>query len=77
MMYGGAGYLIAAAAGYLVLERSEKHKGMLQRIGRWVGVAIIVVSFVGLACAVQCGRGGWGMKRMGMCPLSGRTAPAP
>ena len=79
MMHGGAEFLITAAVGYLVLERAEQRKGSLQRIGRWVGGAIIVASLLGAACAVSYGlsRCPWGPgKAGGYCPMMGKpTAP--
>ncbi len=72
MMHEAAGLLISAAAGYLVLERADKHKGFLHRTGLVVGTAIVVASFLGLASVVTCSSGGWGsypMKRGGYCPM--------
>ena len=79
MMHGGAaGYLIAAAAGYLVLERSDRHKGSIRRIGQWVGGAIVVASLLAGACAIACGLFSCpmgGMKRGGYCPMVGKPMP--
>lgn len=47
-----AGFLLAAAVGYWVLERAENHKQGLRRVGRWVGGAIIAIAFVGAACRI-------------------------
>ncbi len=75
MSFGTGGLLIAAAAGYLVLERAEAHKKGLRQIGRWVGWIIILVSFGGVVCVMQrCAKGP--MMR-GYCPMSSKTAPAP
>ena len=41
-MHGSAGLLIAAAVGYLVIERADKHKGSLRRIGYLIGGLIVV-----------------------------------
>ena len=73
-MHAAAGLLIAAAAGYLVVERADKHKGSLRRIGYMVGGLIIVSSILGLACAISCKAGAWGygdmgMKKSGYCPM--------
>lgn len=75
MMHGAAGLLISAAAGYLVLERADKHKGFLHRTGLIVGTAIVVASFLGLACVVSCSGGGWScpMKKGGYCPMVSRA----
>lgn len=79
MMQGTGAYLIAAAVGFLVLERAEKHKGALQRIGRVVGVIIIAASLLTVICSFAYG---WkacpfGGKRMGgYCPLTSKMAPA-
>ena len=58
MMYGGhAGIgmlLLTSVAGYWVLERSSTHKGNLKRIGEVLGVAIIVMSILGVACQIWC-----------------------
>ena len=73
MVHEAAGLLIAAALGYLVVERADKHKGSLRRIGYMVGGVIIVSSILGLACAVSCKAGAWscnmGMKKSGYCPM--------
>ena len=72
-MQGAAGLLISAAAGYLVLERADKHKGSIRRIGYLVGTLIVMASIIGLACTVSCQATGWGssnmMKRGGYCPM--------
>lgn len=47
-----SGFLLAAAAGYWVLERAEQHKQGLRRVGRWLGAAIIVVALTGAACRI-------------------------
>ena len=57
--------LLAAVAGYWVLERAATHKGQLKRIGQTLGWLIIVVSVVGVICRVWCLVTG----RMGACPL--------
>ncbi len=73
MMFSGgvSGLLLAAAAGYWVLERAESHKRGLRRVGRWVGGAIIVVAIVGSACRIAWLAGG-------PCPwLSGNCSKTP
>ena len=78
-MYGGHGgaglLLLAAVAGYWVLERAETHKGSLRRAGRWIGWLIVISSFVGVACRVwflaACQPGkGW-------CPFVGKHGGDP
>ncbi len=76
MMHEAAGLLISAAAGYLVLERADKHKGFLHRTGLVVGTAIVVASFLGLACIVSSCSTGWAscpMKKGGFCPMMSKA----
>ena len=72
MLYGAGPLLFAAVAGYWVLERAEKHKGNLQRVGQVLGWAIILISLTGVACRVwssaTCASVGKG--RGGYCPMS-------
>jgi hypothetical protein len=77
MLYGIVGPLLAAAAGYWVLERAAGHKGQLHRVGQVVGATIIVVSLLSVAAAIwSCsggagwagGKGAW--KDGGMCPFT-------
>ena len=79
MMHGGAAaYLIAVAAGYLVLERSDRHKGSIRRIGQWVGGTIIVAGLLAAACSIACGMSYCpvgGTKRSGYCPMVGKPMP--
>jgi hypothetical protein len=79
---GGSGLLLlAAVAGYWVLERAERHKGLLKRVGQWVGGAIIVVSLVGVGCRVFCAAtcppGAMGMGAKGFCPFGFKAMPPP
>ena len=54
-MSSGVGMLLlAAVAGYWVLERADRHKGQLKRIGQVVGGIVIVVSLIGVTCRVFC-----------------------
>ena len=82
MSHGVWTLLLAAVAGYWVLERAETHKGDLRRVGKGLGWLIIIVSLVGVACTV------WRLAKykMGSCPLPmmgghclfpSQTAPAP
>ncbi len=88
MGHGSGVLLIAAAVGYLVLERADKHKNSLRRAGQLVGWSIIIVSFLSMLCGALCAGGGRGScDMMGMrgghrgktmCPFSGKSpAPAP
>ena len=52
MGYGGGMLLLAAVAGYWVLERAESHQGLLRKVGHFLGWLIIIVSFVGVAFTV-------------------------
>ena len=65
MVSGVGPLLIAAVAGYWVLERADTHKGRLRSLGRFLGGLIIVVSLVGVACRVWCMAAGG----MGYCPV--------
>ena len=72
--------ILGAIGGYWVLERSVKQKSFVRIVGQFVGLALIVVSFAGMACKIACVsggamcdlRGGNGKK---MCPYSARKAP--
>jgi len=70
MMYdhGLVGLLLAAVAGYWVLERASTHKGQLQKVGFAVGSLILVISFLGIICSVWCMKSG----TSGMCPFGGK-----
>ena len=77
MMYGHGlvGLLLAAVAGYWVLERASAHKGQLQKIGFFVGSFVIVLSFVGVICSIWC----FGTAKSWMCPFGkmGKGAYSP
>ena len=70
MMYGHGtvGFLLAAVAGYWVLERASNHKGQLQKVGFAVGSIVIVASLLGAICSVWC----MGTAKSGMCPFGGK-----
>ena len=76
-MHGAEGLLISAAAGYWVLERADKHKGAMRRIGYLVGTLIVVSSIIGFAYTVSCKTSGWGpygmMKKNTYCPMVGKA----
>jgi hypothetical protein len=55
MHYGVEGLLLTALGGYFVVERSAAQKGRVRKIGQLVGVAVIVLSFFGIACRVWYG----------------------
>ena len=44
--------LLAAVAGYWVLERAVSHRGQLQKVGQVLGAIVIVISLIGVACKV-------------------------
>ena len=76
MMHGMAALLLTTVAGYWVLERSQAHKGNLKKVGELLGVAIILLSLLGVIGAIWCpakpGMGGRG----GLCPFSfGKSYP--
>ena len=76
--------LIALAFGYKIFsESSANAKKSLKQLGRVIGIYIMVVSFIGSLCVLNCvirygnwncpfkGQGWSGMK---MCPITGPTA---
>ncbi len=84
MLYGIGGLLLAAVAGYWVLERAETHKGQLKKVGQFLGALIIVVSVLGIACGLWCmasGKMGYcpagGMGKGGFCPYGSKGVQAP
>ena len=78
MVHGMTGLLLTAVAGYWVLERSQEHKGNLKRVGQLLGVAIIVLSFLGLICAMWYPGKPGVMGKGGLCPFGfGKSYPAP
>ena len=75
MLHGVGELLITTAVGYWVLSRADDQKGEMRRIGRFLGVVIIVVSLVGLIGAAWNVVGGdaWcSMGKGGMCPFMGK-----
>ena len=73
MLHDSGTLLLAAAAGYWVLEQAQTQKKNLKRVGRFLGWTIIVVSLVGMACRI------WVAARscsMTMSP-GGRMCPFP
>lgn len=74
-MIGGSGMLLlAAAAGYWVLERSASHnKGNLKRVGQAVGWFVILVSLAGVACKVYS----LAACKGGYCPVHGGSTGKP
>ena len=79
MLYGAVPLLFAAVAGYWVLERADKHKGGLRRVGQVLGGIIILASVMGVACRVwsiaTCGPMGRGHK--GYCPMLSPQSSTP
>jgi hypothetical protein len=49
-----AAYLISMAVGYWVLTLAAKEKGANQKIGKWIGWIIIVISLFGPLCIGAC-----------------------
>lgn len=82
MGHGVAGLLLAAAAGYWVLTLAVKEKPNLKKIGQVVGLVIIVVSLVGVACKIYClttgcpTARGWMGKGGAACLFTGKAAPS-
>ena len=80
MIGATSGFLLAAAAGYWVLERAEQHKQGLRRVGRWLGGAIIVIALLGTTCLLTCSASGQTCPMMGAgkvgCPMTGSRAAA-
>lgn len=76
MAYGVGILLISTAVGYLVLERAEKHKGVLKRVGQLIGWLIIIASLAGAACRMWCpgGKGAWGGR---YCPFTRKASMSP
>ena len=76
MLHGVGELLITTAVGYWVLSRADDQKGEMRRIGRFLGVVIIVVSLVGLICAAWNAIGGDAWCSMGkgggLCPFMGK-----
>ena len=67
--HGTALLLFTAAVGYWVLERASSQKKNLKTVGQLVGAAIIVLSFMGVACKIYyLSKYGKGM----YCPTSFR-----
>jgi hypothetical protein len=65
MLYDSGMLLLTTVAGYWVLERAEAHKGELKRVGRIVGIAVMLLSLLGIVCQVYSNCGA--MK--GYCPV--------
>ncbi len=77
--------LIALGFGFKIFaEASSNNKKYVKRLGQFVGIVIMVTSFVvtlcAVSCAVQYGKGypmgkGW-MGSGKMCPITGATEQA-
>ena len=52
-MHGLGILLLAAVAGYWVLERATGRRGQLQKVGLMLGSIVIVVSLLGVACKAE------------------------
>ena len=77
-MYSSIGILLlAAVAGYFVLERASRQKGQLRQVGLLVGSVVIVVSLFGVGCKVWALTSGTlGCYAGKMCPYSFKRAPS-
>ena len=80
MTHGIGLLLLSAVAGYWVLERASSHKGELQRVGRLLGTIVIVMSLIGIGCAVASMASGMvgcnmGYGPMGKPAMAGRSCP--
>ena len=82
--------LVTMAIGYWVLTLSQKVERPLDKLGRFIGGFVLLVSFLGLLCSAICGicymrscrTGAMGaqgcsypMKKMG-CPFQASSSPA-
>ncbi len=67
--------LVAAAAGYWVLERSATQKKGLRGVGQWLGATIIIVSLVGAACHILSAAGcPLKSSKSGWCPYPSKAS---
>jgi hypothetical protein len=68
--------LIALGVGYWVLTLSRKEEAPLDKLGRFAGGLMMLVSFLGLLCAAICALwlGISCMRSSGMCPFGGRAS---
>jgi len=74
--------LIAAVAGYWLLERSIKQRGRMKPFGKLLSAFIITVSLIGVICQLTCvtSYGKFGNCRIGKgktgwsCPLAHKQA---
>ena len=76
-MLGVAILLLTAVAGYIVFERASARKGSVKKLGRVVGVAVIILSFLGVACRAYSGMSGscsFGGFYKGQCPYAAKAA---
>ncbi len=79
-MHSLAWLLITIAVGYWVLIVASKEKGGLKKLGKVLGIVIIVLSFLGVGCKLyyKCSGTGYFGKGMGFkCPISQRAAATP
>ena len=89
MMMGSHGsvpaLLVTAAVGYWVLTLAAKEKAGTKKLGHLVGLIIIAVSLMGVACKLYFQMNGgncppgkmWGKKGGMYCPMTGKQMPAP
>ncbi|OGX38020.1 MAG: hypothetical protein A3C53_08285 [Omnitrophica WOR_2 bacterium RIFCSPHIGHO2_02_FULL_68_15] len=67
--------LVSAAVGYWVVTQAEHQKAGVKKLGQYLGIAIILVSVIGVACKVYCITScppGGAMGKSAMCPMTGK-----
>ncbi len=85
MHYGVGMLLVAAVAGYWLLERALKQRGRMKQFGQLLSAFILTVSIVGVVCKLTyLSYGKYGCYRMGKgksgwsCPYTAKKAsPVP
>ena len=70
MIHGAGDLLISAAAGYWVLTQASNQKAQVKKLGQILGLIIILVSVVGIACKIYYLSGG-------QCPPGGKAMVCP
>ena len=81
--HGVAALLVTSAVGYWVLTLAAKEKEGTKKLGHLVGLIIIVVSLLGVACKiyyqVSACSGKYGMMGRGgmFCPFTGKSGSPP
>lgn len=70
---GIAPLFVAAAAGYWVVTQAEHQKGGIQKLGRYLGTAIIILSVVLAGCKLYAFAARCGMSGKAICPVTGNV----